>query len=1108
MAVRYAWAVLGVAAVTVLLAPFTQRVSNVTVALAYLLVVLFVAARWGSWPAFVASVLAMLTFNFFFLPPIYRLTIEDPQNWVALGAFAVTALVAGRLSERARRRTAEAEASREVARAASEYNRSLIEASLDAMAAIGPTGRITDVNAAVERLTGRSRTELVGTDFADCFTDPERARAGYREAFREGKVQNSTLAIVRRDGRIIPVLYDASVYRDDQEQVVGVFVVAREVGEHVAAPVPEPPPRPTAAARPVPRPSPPEPREAVPVEARPGLPSRRAALTALALVPPLVAVAIQMAVWPFLRPFAWFLFYPAVFLSAWVGGRRGGILATALSTLLVWWFFLEPEHGPKLQPRYLTTAAVFALTGSLVSVLHGRLQTATRRVTESLAQARRSNEMRQQATDEIARLVEQASDGIFLADDRGRLTDVNAAGCHLLGYSREELLGTTLEERMPPEDQERQRRAREQLLGGGVQIAEFRLRRRDGVELPVEVSAKFLPGGRWQGFVRDVSERKRAERELQRVNRAHRALSKCNEALIRAADEQGLLEEVCRLVVEEAGYRMCWIGRAEQDDARTVRPLASAGFEEGYLKKADIRWSDTERGRGPTGTSIRERRTTVARDFATDPSLRPWRAAALERGYASSAAIPLILDPATNGAMTIYAVEPDAFGEREVALLSELADDVTYGIATLRTRTERNKAQEELRSLNADLEHRVSARTAELRAAQEREAETGSRIQRTLLLDDPPREVAGIRVAALSVPSQHVAGDFYGFFLHEDSDCLDVLVADVMGKGIPAALLAAAAKAHFPEALWHLLATSARAELPEPKDIVTLAHAIMARRLIGLESFVTSCYARFDVSKRVLTLVDCGHTGALHLSRSTGQCTSLHGDNLPLGVREGEIYDQISAPLEVEDVVLFFSDGVTEARAARGELFGTERLIDCVTRNVGADPAALVAAVHDAAASFTGQAPLRDDLTCVAVELVAREEPLARADLEIRSTLTELRRTRDFVGAFCAGRLDETAVAALVLAVNEAASNVMKHAYRGREDQRIDVTAWAFGDRIAVRLRHLGAPFDPSSVGMPSFDGSRDSGFGVFLIGKSVDVVRYYRDDLDRRCVRIEKRRG
>ena len=101
-------AILGVAVVTAIFVPFNATLSTTTVALAYLLVVLFVATGWGSRPATVASVLGMLCFNFFFLPPVYSFTIADPQNWVALTAFLITAITAGHLSERAKRRAAAA----------------------------------------------------------------------------------------------------------------------------------------------------------------------------------------------------------------------------------------------------------------------------------------------------------------------------------------------------------------------------------------------------------------------------------------------------------------------------------------------------------------------------------------------------------------------------------------------------------------------------------------------------------------------------------------------------------------------------------------------------------------------------------------------------------------------------------------------------------------------------------------------------------------------------------------------------------------------------------------------------------------------------------------
>lgn len=235
----------------------------------------------------------------------------------------------------------------------------------------------------------------------------------------------------------------------------------------------------------------------------------------------------------------------------------------------------------------------------------------------------------------------------------------------------------------------------------------------------------------------------------------------------------------------------------------------------------------------------------------------------------------------------------------------------------------------------------------------------------------------------------------------------------------------------------------------------------------------------------------------------------LHGDNLPLGVREGEIYDQVSVPFEPGDLLLFYSDGITEARNPAGELFGVQRLEEYVRFNGELDPAALVEGIRKAVFAFAGVDRLTDDLTSVAVRIEERQLPIARAELEINSDLRRLRQAREFVRSFCSNLphtpLDEDSASALELAVNEAASNIMKHAYRGRADQWIHVEAEAFPDRLSIRLHHFGEPFDPSMAPPPPLDGSRDSGFGAYIITKSVDEVRYYHDERGRNCVALIK---
>ncbi len=230
--VGYLAAVAGIATVTAICALLRSHINEMTVALAMLLVVLLVAVVWERWPGLVASVLGVLCLNYFFLPPIYSFTIGDPKNWIALSAFFITALTAGELSSWAKRRAAEAEASKSQARLASTYNRSLLEASLDPLLTVGNDGKINDANAAAETVTGRSRAELIGANFSDFFTDREKARVAYEQVFRTGSVRGYTLELRHRDGHSTSVIYDGSLYRDADGNVIGVVAATRPIGTY------------------------------------------------------------------------------------------------------------------------------------------------------------------------------------------------------------------------------------------------------------------------------------------------------------------------------------------------------------------------------------------------------------------------------------------------------------------------------------------------------------------------------------------------------------------------------------------------------------------------------------------------------------------------------------------------------------------------------------------------------------------------------------------------------------------------------------------------------------------------------------------------------------
>jgi len=261
------------------------------------------------------------------------------------------------------------------------------------------------------------------------------------------------------------------------------------------------------------------------------------------------------------------------------------------------------------------------------------------------------------------------------------------------------------------------------------------------------------------GIYEDITERKHAEIALHNANRALRAISACNEAMFRSQTETDLLNAACALIVEIGEYRMAWIGYANDDAGKSVKPVAMHGIEEGYLQGREFSWDENSPvGRGPTGTAIRSGKPQINQNFLTNPALGPWREAALQRGYQSSIALPLVGSKGVFGALMIYAPEADAFSSEEITLLEDLSRDLSFGIETLRTRTERDRiAEENKRQMLAQQQTlkdfiRAIASTVEMRdpytaGHQYRASQLAVAIAREIKLSE--HDVNGIELAAI-----------------------------------------------------------------------------------------------------------------------------------------------------------------------------------------------------------------------------------------------------------------------------------------------------------------------------------------------------------------------
>lgn len=235
-------------------------------------------------------------------------------------------------------------------------------------------------------------------------------------------------------------------------------------------------------------------------------------------------------------------------------------------------------------------------------------------------------------------LAESVPDAVVLADVVGRIVYWNRGAEAMFGYPAAEVVGKAVELLIPERHREAHRaglrRAREggegALIGRTVQLQGVR---RDGTEIPVELSLGMWSGGKvahYVAVIRDMTARRLAEEALRRTNRALGSVLRCHEALARAPDEVTAAREICRILVEDAGYRFVWVGFSGAD--RVVRAVASCGAE-GYPPAGVTTAAEVELRDGPAGTALATGEPVVCRDVASDPRFVPWRAEALRRRF-------------------------------------------------------------------------------------------------------------------------------------------------------------------------------------------------------------------------------------------------------------------------------------------------------------------------------------------------------------------------------------------------------------------------------------------------------------------------------------------
>jgi PAS domain S-box-containing protein len=337
-------------------------------------------------------------------------------------------------------------------------------------------------------------------------------------------------------------------------------------------------------------------------------------------------------------------------------------------------------------------------------IAHEQHNMLAERVLERTAQLRESQE-------HLLGVIGNVPTMLAYVDASQRYVYVNEQYRGRFAPQRPDITGCTVAEILGPERYAQLQPLVRKVLAGQTQ--EYDWQPFPGIWHAINYIARFDGAGQVLGYYilsSDITERKRSQEhivglnhelgkrvgELERVSRALRTLSAGNSAMLRATDEAQLLDSMCKAMVHAGGYPLASVWYRQDDAAATLLPMAESGYPEGLgaLLRLDVRWADNERGQGAIATAARTGKTCVVGDLHADPRYRLWREAL--QAYRSCIACPLRIDGRVIGALAIFSLEVDAFGADESHLLCDSAEDLAFGIATLRARARQQQAQEEI----------------------------------------------------------------------------------------------------------------------------------------------------------------------------------------------------------------------------------------------------------------------------------------------------------------------------------------------------------------------------------------------------------------------------
>lgn len=416
----------------------------------------------------------------------------------------------------------------------------------------------------------------------------------------------------------------------------------------------------------------------------------------LALLLVTVASVVTALMWPYNRSVPVIVYYLAAFTGTFYRGLHAGGITVLLSALAANYFFFEPRSAFSSDAGSLLSTALFSSIALIMVVLMHQLRHGERR--------RRGSEAR------LGVLFDSVQDAIVTVDGNQKVEMFNRSAERMFGCSAQDAIGESIMRFLPNCDLPKQAAVPAQPSAASLPsegsdgspptpATLVEGKRANGSVFPIEASVSWIRSGESGNrlsmlVLRDISQQRDHEAEIERLNRLYAALSHINQAIVQTASREELLPKVCDALVKSGGFRMAWIGWPDPH-TRWITPAADSGDVGGYLHAAKATADLTQAGRGPSGVAIQERRPYVCNDLQNDPITLPWRAETSRQGFRASAAFPILVAGEAPGVLNVYADETDFFRDKEIGLLEQAASDLTLALENFARQAQR-EAQREL----------------------------------------------------------------------------------------------------------------------------------------------------------------------------------------------------------------------------------------------------------------------------------------------------------------------------------------------------------------------------------------------------------------------------